>query len=187
MATRALTPTIRAAHTSKRTPHHTGTLRRNGHGPGSPTQSETPHQNICLGGHGPRCIHNTPTPNHTNAREIPPPTTPFVHRSLEQPSPTRHHPYHTNTPTHKLSHRHRHNHSQPTHLFTVHTKNTPKIRPQELALKHIIRLIHCLYTSQPQHIGYILANTPSPNKHASIQEELGPAITLDGPPRGSGA
>jgi ribonuclease HI len=66
-------------------------------------------------------------------------------------------------------------------------KHTNKIRPQELALKHIIRLIHFLYTSQPLHIGYILANTPSPNNHPSVQKELGPAITLDGPPCGSGA
>jgi hypothetical protein len=65
--------------------------------------------------------------------------------------------------------------------------HTPKIHPQELAIKHIIRLIYSLYTSQPRHIGYILANTPSPNKHPAIQKELGPAITLDGPPCGSGA
>jgi hypothetical protein len=43
MATRALTPTIKAAHTPTLTPHLTGTLRRNGHGPRSPTQSGTPH------------------------------------------------------------------------------------------------------------------------------------------------
>jgi hypothetical protein len=66
-------------------------------------------------------------------------------------------------------------------------KHTPKTRPQELAIRHIIRLIHFLYTSQSRHIGYILANTPSPNKHPSIQKELGPAITPDGPPCGSGA
>jgi hypothetical protein len=65
-------------------------------------------------------------------------------------------------------------------------EDTPKIRSQELALKHIIRLVHFLYTSQPRHTGYILANTPSPNKHPSIQEGVGPAITLDGPPCGSG-
>jgi hypothetical protein len=47
--------------------------------------------------------------------------------------------------------------------------------------------MYFLYTSQPRHIGYILANTPSPNKHSSIQEALGPTITLDGPPCGSGA
>jgi hypothetical protein len=66
-------------------------------------------------------------------------------------------------------------------------KDTSKIRPRELALKHIIRLVHFLYTSQSRHIEYILANTSSPNKYSSIQEGLGPAITLDGPPCGSGA
>jgi hypothetical protein len=69
----------------------------------------------------------------------------------------------------------------------ITSKDTPKIRPQDLALKHIIRLVHFLYTSDPRHLGYILANTSSPNKHPSIQEGLGPAITLDGPPCGSGA
>jgi hypothetical protein len=65
-------------------------------------------------------------------------------------------------------------------------KDTSKIRPQELSLKHIIRLAHFFYTSQTRHMGYILANTPSPNKHPLIQEGLGPAITLDEPPCGSG-
>ena len=135
MATRALAPTIRAAHTSTRIPHHTGTLRRNGHGPGSPTQSGTSHKNIRMGGHRPGCIHITPTPNHTNAREILPPPTPLVHRPLEHSTPTRYNSCHTNRPTNKLSHRLRHNHSQPTHLSTDHTKghtkNTPtKTSPQ---------------------------------------------------------
>jgi hypothetical protein len=129
MATRALTPTFKAAHTPTRNPHHTGTLRRNGHGPGSPTQSGTPHQNIRLGEHIPGCIHITPTPNNTNAREIAPPITPLFHRSLEYPTPTRYYSYHANKPTNKISHMHRHNHSQPTHLSTDHTKghtqNTP--------------------------------------------------------------
>ncbi len=80
---------------------------------------------------------------------------------------------------------HRRNYSQPTHLPTYHTKghiqNTPT--RNQLALKNIIRLVHFLYSSQPRHIRYILANnTPSPEKHPLIQEELGPAITLDGPP-----
>ena len=71
---------------------------------------------------------------------------------------------------------------QPTTL-----KNTPKIRPQALALKNIIRLVHFFYASQPRHIGCILANTPSPQKHPLIQEGLAPVITLDGLPCGSGA
>ncbi len=57
--------------------------------------------------------------------------------------------------------------------------DTPKIRPQEQALKNIIRLVHFIYTSQPRHIGYILANTPSLEKHPLIQEGLGRAIVLD--------
>jgi hypothetical protein len=66
-------------------------------------------------------------------------------------------------------------------------KDTSKIHPQELVLKHIIRLVHFLYISQPRHTGYVLANTPSPNKYPSIQERLGSVTTLDGPPCGSRA
>ena len=129
MATRALTPTTRAAHTPTRTPHNIGTLWRNGHGPGSPTQGGTSHQTIRMGGHRPGCTHITPTPNHTNAREIPPPTTPLFHRPSEYPTPTRYHAHYTDKPTNKLPHVHRRNHSQPTHLSTdytkEHTQNTP--------------------------------------------------------------
>jgi len=66
-------------------------------------------------------------------------------------------------------------------------EDTPKTRPQELALKHIIRIVHFLYTSQIRLVRYILANTPRLKKQPSIEEELGPAVTLDGPPCGSGA
>ncbi len=82
VATRALTPTIRAAHISTHTSHHTETLRRHGHGPGSPTQSGIPRQNIRIGGYIPGCTYMTPAPNHTNEREIPPPTTPLFHHPI---------------------------------------------------------------------------------------------------------
>jgi hypothetical protein len=64
-------------------------------------------------------------------------------------------------------------------------KDTFKIRPQELALKNIIRLVRSLYTLQPRHVGCILANTPCPKKHPGILEGLGPTITVDGSPCGS--
>jgi len=153
----------------------------NSHRAGSPTQSKTPHQNIRMGVHIPGCIHNTPTTNHTNERyPLQLPLSSTAHWTNLLPLYITH-----TTPTDLQT-------NFPTGIDVIIAslltyppttrKDTSKIRPQELALMHIIRLVHYLYTSQPHHIGYMLANTPSPSKHHSIQEELGHIITLDGPP-----
>jgi hypothetical protein len=55
------------------------------------------------------------------------------------------------------------------------------------SLQHIIQLTISIYNTQTNKLGYLMINTPSATLHPHIQDWLGPTITLDGPPCGSGA
>ncbi len=69
----------------------------------------------------------------------------------------------------------------------MHEKGPVITNPQEQALKHIIHLIHLPHNTQINNIGFLLTNTPCAKLHPHIQDWLGPIVTLDGPPCGSGA
>jgi hypothetical protein len=74
----------------------------------------------------------------------------------------------------------------PTYTSPSTTKPTIT-NPHERAIKHIIQLTRSLYNTQTNKIGYLILNTPDVAQHPHTKDWLGPIITLDGPPCGSGA
>jgi hypothetical protein len=72
--------------------------------------------------------------------------------------------------------------------YTPPTATKPTItNPHERAIKHIIQLTRSLYNTQTNMIGYLVLNTPYAAQHPHTKDWLGPIITLDDPPCGSGA
>jgi len=72
-------------------------------------------------------------------------------------------------------------------LIPTKKQEQPITNHYERAIKHITQLTHSLYTTQTTNVGYVLTNIPCTKLQPHIQEWLGPIITLDGPPCGSGA